>query len=112
VKGNSNMDTEELKKYLDSDDIRKEFIIHPGETLKEILEDRGMSQKELALRTGVTEAHVSSIVNCQKAISVSYAKKLEYALGIDAGFWINLQANYDKELDDRLAKTAIVDPYG
>lgn len=80
--------------------------------MKEILEDRGMSQKELALRTGVTEAHVSSIVNCQKAISVSYAKKLEYALGIDAGFWINLQANYDKELADCLAKTAIVDPYG
>lgn len=80
--------------------LSREFIIHPGETLKEILEDRGMSQKELALRTGVTEAHVSSIVNCQKAISVSYAKKLEYALGIDAGFWINLQANYDKELAD------------
>ncbi|MGB4393385.1 MAG: helix-turn-helix domain-containing protein, partial [Tepidanaerobacteraceae bacterium] len=56
--------------------LSREFIIHPGETLKEILEDRGMSQKELALRTGVTEAHVSSIVNCQKAISVSYAKKL------------------------------------
>ena len=92
--------------------LSREFIIHPGETLKEILEDRGMSQKELALRTGVTEAHVSSIVNCQKAISGSYAKKLEYALGIDAGFWINLQANYDKELSDRLAKTAIVDPYG
>jgi HTH-type transcriptional regulator/antitoxin HigA len=80
--------------------LSREFIIHPGETLKEILEDRGMSQKELALRTGVTEPHVSSVINCQKDISVSYAKKLEYALGIDASFWINLQANYDKELAD------------
>ena len=80
--------------------LSREFIIHPGETLKEILEDRQMSQKELAIRTDVTEPHVSSIVNCQKAISVSYAKKLEYALGIDASFWVNLQANYDKELAD------------
>jgi HTH-type transcriptional regulator/antitoxin HigA len=80
--------------------LSREFIIHPGETLKEILEDRQMSQKELAIRTDVTEPHVSSIVNCQKAISVSYAKKLEYALGIDASFWVNLQANYDKELVD------------
>lgn len=80
--------------------LSRDFIIHPGETLKEILEDRSMNQKELALRTGVTEAHVSSVVNCQKAISVNYAKKLEYALDIDAGFWINLQANYDKELAD------------
>ena len=80
--------------------LSREFIIHPGETLKEVLEDQGMSQKELALRTGVTEPHVSSVINCQKDISVSYAKKLEYALGIDASFWINLQANYEKELED------------
>ena len=53
----------------------------------------------MGFKTGVTEAHVSSIVNCQKAISVSYAKT-RIRLGIDAGFWINLQANYDKELAD------------
>jgi len=80
--------------------LSREFIIHPGETLKEILEDRIMTQRELAKRTGVTEKHVSTIINGQKPISVSYAKKLEYALGIDAMFWINLQANYDKELAD------------
>lgn len=83
-----------------SSGLSHELIIHPGETLKEVLEDRGMSQKELALRTDVTEPHISSLINCQKAISVSFAKKLEYALGVDASFWINLQANYDKELAD------------
>ncbi|HHW07598.1 MAG TPA: HigA family addiction module antidote protein [Clostridia bacterium] len=77
-----------------------ELIIHPGETLREILEDRKMSQKELAARVGLTEAYISNVINGQKAISVSLAKKLEYALGIDASFWINLQANYDKELAD------------
>lgn len=82
------------------DGLSREFIIHPGETLKEILEDRGMSQRELALRTDVKEPHVSGIVNCQKPISVSFAKKLEYALGVDSSFWINLQANYEKELAD------------
>ena len=48
----------------------------------------------------MTEPHVSSVVNCQKAISVFYAKKLEYALGIDARFWVNWEASYDKELAD------------
>ncbi len=80
--------------------LSREFIIHPGETLKELLEDRVMTQRELALRTDVKEPHVSGIVNCQKPISVSFAKKLEYALGVDATFWINLQANYEKELAD------------
>ena len=80
--------------------LSRDFIIHPGETLKEIFEDTGMSQKELAMRTDVTESYISSVVNCQKEISVSFAKKLEYALDIEASFWINLQANYDKELAD------------
>lgn len=75
-----------------------DLIIHPGETLTEILEDRDMSQKELAIRTGMTEKHISTVVKGQKNISVAFAKKLEYALGIDASFWINLQANYDREL--------------
>jgi len=78
--------------------LSRDFIIHPGETLNEILEDREMSQKELAIRSGVTEKHVSTIINGTKPISVAYAKKLEYAIGIDASFWINLQSNYDKEL--------------
>lgn len=80
--------------------LSRDFIIHPGETLKELLEDRGMTQRELAMRTDVKEPHISGIVNCQKPISVSFAKKLEYALGVDASFWINLQANYEKELAD------------
>jgi len=80
--------------------LSREFIIHPGETLKEILEDRNMSQRELSIRTGVKEAHISKLVNCLKPISVSFAKKLEYALGIDASFWVNLQANYEKEVAD------------
>ena len=78
--------------------LSREFIIHPGETLSEVLEDRDMSQRELAIRTGVTEKHVSTVIHGQKGISAAFAKKLEYALGIEASFWMNLQANYDQEL--------------
>jgi HTH-type transcriptional regulator / antitoxin HigA len=52
------------------------------------------------MRTDVKEPHISGIVNCQKPISVSFAKKLQYVLEVDASFWINLQANYEKELAD------------
>ena len=38
--------------------LSREMIIHPGETLKEVLEDRETSQQELALRTGVTPKHI------------------------------------------------------
>lgn len=78
--------------------LSREYIICPGSTLGEILHDRNMSQQELAIRTGVTPKHVSTIINGDKGISVSYAKRLEYALGIEAQFWINLQSNYDREM--------------
>ena len=80
--------------------LSRDLIIHPGETLRDILEEREMSQRELAIRTGVTEKHISTIINGLKPISVVFAKKLEYVLEVDASFWINLQSNYDKELLD------------
>lgn len=78
--------------------LSREMIFHPGETLKEVLEEKNMNQNELALRTGVSSKHISTVLNGEKSISVTFAKKLEYALGIEAAFWINLQTNYDKEL--------------
>lgn len=78
--------------------LSPELIIHPGETLEELLQDREMTQKELASRTGTSEKHVSQIINGRKNISNAFAKKLEYALGVNARFWVNLQSNYDQEL--------------
>lgn len=79
--------------------LSPDLIIHPGVSLAEILSDRKMSQKELAARTDVSEAHVSNIIKGQKGISISYARKLQYALGINSSFWSNLQSNYDSELE-------------
>lgn len=78
--------------------LSRDYIIHPGETLIEVLEDRDMTQRELAVRTGMTEKHISTVVHGQKGISAAFARKLEYALGIETSFWMNLQANYDREL--------------
>lgn len=78
--------------------LSREFIIHPGETLKELLENRNMTQNELALRTGVSPKHISKVLSFQNGISYSFAKKLEYAFDIDKQFWINLQEQYEKDL--------------
>lgn len=80
--------------------LSPDLIIHPGETLAEVLESRDMTQKELAQRCVVSEKHISNIINGENDISSSLAKKLEYALGIDAIFWSNLQTLYDQEMLD------------
>lgn len=78
--------------------ISLELLIHPGETIADVLEDRGISQAELAARTGVTPAYISNVITGKKSISAKFAMNLEYALGVPKSFWLNLQANYDAEL--------------
>ncbi len=67
---------------------------HPGETLQEKLNESGMTRKELAARTGVTEKHICTIINGNKDISLAFARKLGYVFD-DASYWLNLQAEYD-----------------
>lgn len=78
--------------------ISRDLIIHPGETIADILEERGITQAELATRTGVSPAYVSSIISGKKDISSNFAMALEYALDVPKSFWLNLQANYEAEL--------------
>lgn len=75
-----------------------DLIIHPGETIKEVLLDRNISQEELAIRTGFSAKHVSEVINGKKNISSKFANSLEYALNIPTSFWINLQGLYDDEI--------------
>lgn len=69
--------------------------MHPGETLREALDERGMDQRTLAHLTGFSEKHVSEFVNGRTGIGVEFAVALEEALGIDARVWMNLQTDYD-----------------
>lgn len=39
--------------------LSRDYIIHPGETLAEIIEDKEMTQRELAVRTGICFGHLS-----------------------------------------------------
>ncbi|SCW46793.1 HigA family addiction module antitoxin [Eubacterium ruminantium] len=79
------------------DDNKKMELQHPGNALAELLEEMGMTQRELSYRTGVTEKHISTVVKGNKDISTAFAKKLEYALSKPMNYWIDLQANYDNQ---------------
>ena len=86
-----------------------ELIIHPGETIADLLVERGMTQQELAARTGVTSAFISKVVNGKKGISGNFAYALECAFGVPKTFWLNLQANYEAEILDAQEGTTITD---
>lgn len=70
--------------------------IHPGNIVNRTLEREGMTQKSLCERTGLTEKHISQIINGEASITVETALLLENALGGSASFWINLEKNYQE----------------
>ena len=89
--------------------LSPELIIHPGETIADLLAERGMTQQELATRTGVTSAFISKVINGRKGISGNFAYALECAFGVPKTFWLNLQANYEAELLDAHEGTTITE---
>ncbi len=80
---------------------------HPGEVLKDELEERGISQRQFAALVGVPHTALNEILNCKRPMSVDFSLRVEAALGIDADLFINMQTRYNKQIaqkDARLLK--------
>lgn len=71
--------------------ISSDLIIHPGETIADVLEKRGITQAELATRSGVSPVFVSNEIRGQKGTSADFALSLEYALGVPKTICLNLK---------------------
>jgi len=69
--------------------------VHPGEFLSDILEEREISQSQLARHIHVEAGVINLICRGKRGISAAMAKKLARALGTDAELWTNLQSSYD-----------------
>ena len=79
----------------------------PGATIKEQLNDRGMSQKEFAARMDMSEKHISKLINGDVQLTPETAVRLEMVLGVSAKFWNNLEAIYREKIIKAEAKNAM-----
>lgn len=79
----------------------------PGATIKEQLNDRGMSQKEFAARMDMSEKHISKLINGDVQLTPETAVRLEMVLGIPAKFWNNLEAIYREKIVKAEAENAM-----
>jgi antitoxin HigA-1 len=69
--------------------------IHPGEILKDELEELGLSQTILAKHIGVLPKTINEICRGKRGISAEMSMKLSKALGGSHQFWLNLQNNWE-----------------
>ena len=79
-------------------EIAKSLLSPPGDTIQEHIDFIGMSQAELAERMGRPKEKINDIIKGRETISTATAFQLEKVLGIPAGFWMNRENTYRKEL--------------
>jgi addiction module HigA family antidote len=75
--------------------------IHPGEFLKEILEDRSISQAQFARAIGMAPMRISHVVKGTRPVTAELALLFGRALGQSPQYWLNLQAAYDLKVAER-----------
>ena len=71
---------------------------HPGEILKDEIEYRGVSQKRLAEKMGMSYSVVNEILNGRRPLTESNAILFEAALGVEADTLMRLQLKYNMQV--------------
>jgi len=74
-----------------------EILVHPWETLKDILEWEGITQRDLSLRTEISEKHISNIIKGKANVTYETSLIFEKIFWISAEFWNNLQNSYNED---------------
>lgn len=75
--------------------------LHPGQFLREILEERKLTQAAFARLLGVTSTRISHIVKGSRPVTAEMALLFGRAFAQSPQYWLNLQASYDLKLAER-----------
>lgn len=84
--------------------------IHPGEHLKEIMEELGISGYRLAKTIGVPPIRVHDIVHRRRSITADTALRIGRALAMTPEYWLNLQRMYDLDKARATTDTSGIEP--
>lgn len=71
---------------------------HPGELIKDELEERNLTQAKLAESIGVKPSLLNEIIKGKRGINTEMALMLEAALNIPADLLLNLQNDYNMQV--------------
>ena len=69
--------------------------VHPGEVLREELDDLGLSANALAKAIDVPANRITAILNAERGITADTALRLGRYFDTTAQFWLNLQQTWE-----------------
>ncbi len=74
---------------------KKNPPIHPGEILRDVFSDAGLSASAAALSMSVPANRLTAIMQGRRAITADTALRLARFFGTSPQMWMNLQSNYE-----------------
>jgi len=81
--------------------------VHPGEVLKDELEELGITPTEFARQIDVPPNRVSQIISGKRSVTGDTALRFGHWFGTDPQFWLNLQAQFELAIAGREVGEAI-----
>lgn len=83
--------------------------VHPGEILREELQELGMSANALAKSLGVPTNRITAILNGQRRVTADTALRLSRYFGTSPQLWLNLQQAFELRVAEIESGAAIAE---
>lgn len=81
------------------------IAVHPGDILREMLEEFGISQSDLSRHLRTDTPRINEICRRRRGVSARMAVLLGRAFNTSPQLWLNLQKNWElSQVDPRVAK--------
>src|ERR1700734_2480542 len=78
-------------------EFKPDWASAPGDTMVDILGERGLSVTEFAQRLGYTSDHVRDLLEGRATITIGIARQLERVLGGCVEFWMSRDFRYRQD---------------
>jgi plasmid maintenance system antidote protein VapI len=85
-------------------EFRPDWVSPPGDTIVDILRERGLTEMEFAHRIARTDEDTRALLEGRATITIAIARKLERILGGSVEFWMSRDFQYREDIA-RLHKT-------
>lgn len=77
--------------------------VHPGEILRDELDEAGVTPSELARQIDVPANRIGQIIAGKRAVTGDTALRLGHWFGMEPQFWLNLQSAYEVRVAEEKA---------
>ncbi len=81
--------------------------VHPGEILRDELDELGVSPTAFARAIDVPPNRISQIIAGKRSVTGDTALRFGHWFGVDPQFWMNLQGQFDLAIAEEHAGAAV-----